>query len=529
MAMVKYSVWGRCFLLCAWLLPVLWWAPARATGILYVKPGAMGDCGDWDNACGLQTALVSAFPGDEIWAAGGTYKPTAGTERAATFQLGYGVSLYGGFQGTETSRDQRDWVAYPTILSGDIGNVGDSADNSYHVVTGNGTGEATVLDGFTVTGGNTTGSSGFDDFGGGMYNNGGSPTVSNVTFRDNTAGWGGGMGNLYSNPVLVNVTFSGNTAATGAGMGNLESSPVLRMVVFQDNVATEGGGGMDVYGGNPTLREVTFSDNRAAQGGGMHSMYSNPTLVNVAFWGNAATSGGGMFSFESDPLLANVTFSGNTASSVGGGMCNDGLVLPSHVLGTSGHKDASVGTAGKPGRGSSPSLVSVTFSGNAAGEEGGALFNRQSNPALDNCVLWDNSAPLGAQISNDDGTPTIRYSLVQGSGGSGGGWDASLGRDDGGNLDDNPEFVDASGADGIPGTPDDDLRLGVHSPAVDVGDKGALPVDELDLDDDGDRAEPLPLDLDRKQRVVSGIVDMGAYETPARFLYYVPLFVEDRW
>ena len=57
----------------------------------------------------------------------------------------------------------------------------------------------------------------------------------------------------------------------------------------------------------------------------------------------------------------------------------------------------------------------------------------------------------------------------------------------------------------------------------------ALPADELDLDDDGDVAEPLPLDLDGEPRVVSGMVDMGAYETPALFLYYVPLFVQDRW
>jgi hypothetical protein len=528
MAMMKYRVWGRFLLLGAWLLPVLCWAPVRATGILYAKPGAVGDCGDWDNACGLQTALASAAPGDEIWAAGGTYKPTIGTDRAATFQLVSGVSLYGGFLGTETSREQRDWVAYPTILSGDIGSAGDSADNSYHVVTSSSTDETTVLDGFTVTGGNTTGSSGLEDFGGGMYNHDGSPTVRNVTFRDNTAGWGGGMGNWYSNPLLVNVTFSANTAASGAGMGNFESSPVLRMVAFQGNVATEGGGGMDVYGGSPTLQEVTFSDNSAGQGGGMHSMYSYPTLVNVAFWGNAATSGGGMFNFESDPTLANVTFSGNTADSVGGGMCNDGLTLPMHMLAIPGDKDAGLGVE-RRSHFSNLSLVSVTFSGNAAGEEGGALFNRQSDPALDNCVLWDNSAPLGAQIWNDGGTPTVRYSLVQGSGGSGGGWDASLGTDDGGNLDDNPAFVDASGADGIPGTPDDDLRLGVHSPAVDAGDKDALPADELDLDDDGDVAEPLPLDLDGEPRVVSDMVDMGAYETPALFLYYMPLFVQDRW
>src|SRR3712207_9023372 len=54
-----------------------------------------------------------------------------------------------------------------TILSGDIGAVNDAADNSYHVVTSAGADSTTVLDGFTVQGGNAN-----DGPGGGMYNSG---------------------------------------------------------------------------------------------------------------------------------------------------------------------------------------------------------------------------------------------------------------------------------------------------------------------------------------------------------------------
>src|SRR5690606_26025359 len=99
-----------------------------------------------------------ASAGDEIWVAEGTYRPDAGAgetagDRAATFQLASGVEVYGGFAGGETDRDQRDWVANPTILSGDIGTAGVASDNSYHVVTGSGAAATAILDGFTITSG----------------------------------------------------------------------------------------------------------------------------------------------------------------------------------------------------------------------------------------------------------------------------------------------------------------------------------------------------------------------------------------
>ena len=73
-----------------------------------------------------------------------------------------------------------------------------------------------------------------------------------------------------------------------------------------------------------------------------------------------------------------------------------------------------------------------------------------------------------------------------------------------------------------------DYHLQAASPCIDAGDNTAVPPDTADLDDDGDTAERIPLDLDANSRFVDfpppggtgvadppdypEIVDMGAYE-----------------
>ena len=79
-----------------------------------------------------------------------------------------GVGVDGGFAGTETALEQRDWRTNVTTLSGDLlGNDSGMvdpdnitmADDSYHVVVNNATGSGTILDGFTITGGNANNTS----------------------------------------------------------------------------------------------------------------------------------------------------------------------------------------------------------------------------------------------------------------------------------------------------------------------------------------------------------------------------------
>src|SRR5687767_10337609 len=91
----------------------------------------------WSNAfpgSSLQTVINTSAPGDEIWIACGTYFPTVSTDRAVSFSMRNGVSIYGGFQGIESTLQSRNLSCGPcSVFSGNIGAAG-SSDNSYNVV-----------------------------------------------------------------------------------------------------------------------------------------------------------------------------------------------------------------------------------------------------------------------------------------------------------------------------------------------------------------------------------------------------------
>lgn len=246
----------------------VWYVDAEATG------AATGQ--NWTDAFPeLQSALAVANPGDAVWVAEGVYRPTAATDRSATFVLRSGVHLFGGFAGTETTLNERDWAAHEALLSGDIGIPGQIIDNSYHVVTASGVAPTTLLDGFVIEGGNANGNAEpLGDAGGGLFMSGGSPTVQNVVVRANAAPNGAGI------------------------MARDGSAPLLVNVLFHDNLAGNGGGALAAVGSSNTrLVNITASANVATQGGGLYVSGSAVTLDNAILWSNqggeiATVSGG---------------------------------------------------------------------------------------------------------------------------------------------------------------------------------------------------------------------------------------------
>ncbi len=475
--------------------------------VLYVAPGGLtsGACDSWAHACDLQYALGIAASSDQLWVEKGVYKPTTNpSDTTASFIIPSGVAVYGGFAGTESSLSGRNWTTNVTILSGDIDNNDANAGttnidatyadiagaNSNNVVKMDGTSTAvtslTVLDGFTITGGQATGG------GGGMLCDGSgavgtcSPTLQNLIFSGNdAAGEGGGLfdnaaSGGVSSPTITDATFTGNRGQSGGGAISNDavvggtSSPTLTRVTFYSNVGVGGGGAMfnlgDYATSSPSLTDVTFDSNQATQsgnGGGILDFAysaitftgaSSPTLRNVTFRNNSASlDGGGMF-FQCgsglttcNPQLTNVTFSGNQAAA-GGGMENQSVVA------------ATVNLA----------LTNVTFQGNSASSHGGGLDNHggilYSNSVLNatviNVILWgDTAGSAGPEIFNEGISPSIGHSVIQGSK-PGGVWDTSLGVDNGGNLDTNPVLGPLANNGGYTQT----MALLSGSSAIDTGD-----------------------------------------------------------
>lgn len=382
------------------------------TRIIYVTEAgtATNSCADWAHACDLQTALSLAASGDQIWVAAGLYKTIilvagdpANKGREASFNLVSGVEIYGGFPAVGGTWSSRNWQTQRSILSGDVSPV--LGHDSYHVVrAGSSIGETTVLDGLIIT----EGAASFEDhsFGGGLFNEGGSPTLSHVIFENNVAGSGGGMYNIGGSPKLNDVTFL-NNRGSGGGIYNDHSNPNLTDVFFIDNQADEGGG-MYNLASNPTLTRVTFTDNSAASGGGIYNASnSNPVLTDVTISGNTADEGGGIYNNQSSPVLTRVTFTDNSATLQGGGMLNNDqsnprLTTVSFAINSSGSAGGGMFNAAN----SNPILSFVSFDGNSA-LDGGGMENSYSHPVLSDCLFHANEATEGAAMKNGNSDPDL--------------------------------------------------------------------------------------------------------------------------
>ena len=329
--------------------------------------------------------------------------------------------------------------------------------------------------------------------GGGMFTEGGSPTIRNCTFAGNSASaLGGGMCNKRSSARLTNCTFSGNACPTGNGGGMVDdmSRSTLIGCTFDGNTAIGAAGAYSTRGGNTSFIDCRFVRNTSATVAGGVAV-NGAMLVNSNFRGNHGGFFAGGMAAEVATTLINCAFSGNSAER------NAAI-------------DHGQGTLVMRG---------CTLSNNEATSEAGGLGVGATALSIENCIFWRNRDQNGtgqsSQIRTIESSLTVNYSCIEGLTGSLGGV---------GNIGDDPRFADADGRDDVAGTDDDDLRLAAGSPCIDAGDNEAVPPDSADLDSDGDTDEPIPLDLAGSLRFLDDpltsdtgngappIVDMGALE-----------------
>ena len=308
----------------------------------------------------------------EILVAGGTYKPTNKRETTAdvvhdqrlySFEVPAGVSIYGGFNGTEfisskgeddatdittipgvaertfncmgeidgilSAREYSDFnqnkllepweLAEQTILSGQI-NVSNTKQNAYHVIYSEATDGDVLLDGVTVMYGQT-----YDALsniqteneqgrGGGIYSSGVNYTLRRCRVLDNKAVRGGGIFVRNADLNLTGCILAGNeTVANAEQQGNTLTSRggAVYIAWFDENVA------------QPCLSAVNtlWSNNESAgEGGAIGTNYAEGitsvgdpmiNLMNNTFVKNKAKTNPVIYSNNAKSKIVNTLIWGN--------------------------------------------------------------------------------------------------------------------------------------------------------------------------------------------------------------------------
>jgi hypothetical protein len=406
----------------------------------------------WSNAfTDLQEALSIVVPGDEIWVAAGQYKPTSGTTRTISFALRNGVNVYGSFAGTETALEERDLLANPSTLNGDIGEIGLASDNSHSVVTANNITTTIVLDGFRIMNGNNTNGG----HGGGLRVTnalGGQVVVHNCRFLNHQSNnYGGAIYLAAANLTVERCEFLNNASSNGGAIENGNnnggySNLVLRDCVFKGNTANIGAC-LDNTVRYETLLidRCLFTNNLSANNVIVIDDFLSAKLMNSAIIGNSVNGS------TSEVLRVN-TFGSSTAPF---------------------------------------DMINCTIADNAntyAFSLQGEMVQLEDNHMrMSNCIVYGNTAYAGRQMRTG---PIVQYGLVQGGYASG----TAV-------VDADPQFT-APNAD-APANFDAsayDYHPLPSSPAINAGNNDLVPVDA-------------PYDLEGEERIQGGVVDLGCYES----------------
>ena len=277
--------------------------------------------------------------------AAGTYAPTPGTDATANFSIPAGTAIYGGFNGTETNRAQRNWQVNQTILSGAIG-LGKSATNSLYVVTFSGEfsplGADTVLDGVTVSRGQAGVLCSYaspvirncviqSNLASGIYLGDSSPLIQNCSITGNTTPSEGGglftyaLQTTNTGPLIQNCIFQNNSAGSGGAIFSQNSTPQIIGCLIYSNTATGGGGAIAAAQGTFTIINSTITANSTtfSGGGGIGVGPSQAVIKNTILWNNTSTAGASAEASQIDLRFGGSAMVSNT--------CVEGLVTFSNA------------------------------------------------------------------------------------------------------------------------------------------------------------------------------------------------------
>ncbi len=332
--------------------------------------------------------------------------------------------------------------------------------------------EYSVLQGFTISGGEDVNSS---ELGGGIYLEDSSPTLIDIRVENcKKILTGGGIYFLYSSPYLYNVEIENNESNDYGGGVYLESSyPLFENVTIKNNATTGGGAGACLFYSDPVFNNVSIEYNRSNSfGGGLYIYYSDATLnqVNLSNNSSANSGGGGIYVTHGTVNVSNSNISSNGSETSGGGV----YLTSSSQL----------------------SLLNVNLSGNFAKTTGGGLYLLTSSSVLlnntsinynytanetdssgSNIYFGQATATLSATYSNFYNPDNSNF----GFGYEGGSYSIDTSK---GNMSLEPKFSAYSGSCTEPSFTclPTDFHLGSGSPQIDSGDPAIFDIDNTRSD-----------------------------------------------
>jgi len=295
---------------------------ADINGVVYIEMCGIGDGSSWTDALNGNDiqAAIDHNGVTQLWIKSGTFKPNSwrnggSGEREKHFALKNGVGVYGGFNGTETSLSQRNYISNPTILSGDLGIPDYPDDNCLNIVKNNNSvleylDSTAVLDGFTITKGYDNVLNDYVSGGAAVSNKNAAPKICNCIFEDNySINDGGAVYNrnsvtAYSGRTInyINCIFRNNiTDAFGAALYNRSYCNLnIENCIFRNNYSSYYCGAL-LTDGNAEIVNCLFENN-----------YAENTGSAIAF--NTAT-------FDAPINIINTTVVNNSAGCQDGGIC----------------------------------------------------------------------------------------------------------------------------------------------------------------------------------------------------------------
>lgn len=379
--------------------------------IRYVKEGGTGDGLSWENASGNIQNMIDELANNangqagEVWVAAGIYTPQSqlisGTAYSASFRMRDGISVYGGFAGTEESKLDRakkegtmPWdFTNETILQAAYYDHNDfswtnnkwtlTSDSRHVVWFAPMPGESaftnvTTLDGVTIRGGYAQGGTGLDDFktdrGAGVYMDGANAYLSNCIVKENYATGNGGGVYLKDGRVMTSFIYNNNANADGGAVYVDDAGLVLRSML-SNNSAHNGAG---AYLHNGTGNNGTGND----ETGNDHPEYL--ILSTCVVSNNTMTGNGAVYCDKGGVLMQNTITNNNcvtatdatdpNASQTGGIYIDEYALVVNSVL-WNNQMGVSPNGTNIPMYARNPSADKVKFLNNAISGVNNAIWN----------------------------------------------------------------------------------------------------------------------------------------------------------